>query len=330
MVKTNKPKKEVHNATVASKTRKLFKKSSEKKQLKKLKGSVEQEKMKINSELLQKSISDKLPRKSKTEKIKVSEYLSPEVCKNFNLSTADIKNVIKALMKYRAENPKLQNQLFQEAAPLLLQISSHKIAKGISRIFRIPLKHSLYSSDDEICLIVSDVKGIRNIDHEKHIEHYENLLKNKGVDNIKKIMTFHEFRTEYETFEQKHRLVDLYSVFLADSKIAGKLVKKCGKIFYKKRKVPTAVKLQASKLKEHLDKALRKAFLNLHLQGNCYNVQFGHTNMTKKQLIQNFSSVVEFICKEFPGGFENIQNLLIATPRAPSIPVYVSTSKHTS
>lgn len=239
-------------------------------------------------------------------------------------------NVLKALngvLKLHSENPKLKNQLFEEEFPIFLQMSCYKVPKGYSKIYRIPLKHSLYNDESEVCLIVSEVKGIKNNEHDQHKEHYEKLLSDKGVSNIKNIMTFHEFRTEYETFEQKQRLVDLYDVFLADSKISGKVVKKSGKIFYNKRKVPTSVKLQVTKLKEHIDKTLSKTFLHMHLRGNCYTVQFGHSKMTIKELQDNFQSIKEFLEKDFPGGINNIMGLQIFAPRVSSIPVYFSSSK---
>lgn len=266
---------------------------------------------------------------------KTLEESQDKIVKSANLNLeelASIKpdNVLKALngvLKLHIENPKLKNQLFEEEFPIFLQISCYKVPKGFSKIYRIPLKHSLYNVESEVCLIVSEVKGIKNSEHDQHKEHYEKLLSDKGVSNIKNIMTFHEFRTEYETFEQKHRLVDLYDVFLADSKISGKVVKKCGKIFYSKRKVPTSVKLQMTKLKEHIDKTLSKTFLHMHLKGNCNTVQFGHSKMTIKELQENFQSITEFLEKDFPGGMNNIMGLQIFAPRISSIPVYFSSGK---
>lgn len=244
------------------------------------------------------------------------------------IKTEIIKKALKGVLKFHSENPKLKNQLFDEKFPIFLQITCFKVPKGHSKIFRIPLKHSLYNAESEICLIVSEVKGIPNSEYDQHKEHYEKLLSDRGVENIKNIMTFREFRTDYETFEQKNRLVDLYDVFLADSKISGKVVKKCGKIFYKKRKVPVSVKLQMSKLKEHINKTLLKTYFHLHLQGNSYTVQVGHSKMTLKELENNIQCVKFFLENEFPGGFNNVLGINIFAPRVSSIPVYCSVSKY--
>ncbi|CAH1967904.1 unnamed protein product [Acanthoscelides obtectus] len=242
----------------------------------------------------------------------------------YNIKTKDIHNAIKGIIKYRESNPKLQNQLFDEQVPLFLMISVHKIPKGHPKLLRVPMRHTILGLDDEICLIVPDVKGIKNAEHEKHVEHYEKLLESRGVTNIKKIMTFHELRTEYETFEQLSRLVDLYDIFLVDGKISGKVVAKCGRLFYKKRKVPTAVKLHATNLHDHIEKALSKTILNLHLKSSSYNVQFGHTKMESNKLVENLKGVIEFLDSNFPGKFENIKSIHMYATRSTSIPIYVS------
>lgn len=261
------------------------------------------------------------------DKLNVSgETVEPE--QKFGIEANNIAKAVNAIIKLHKENPKLENQLFNDNIELLLQVTCHKVPRGPSRIIRIPLENPLLTPDDEVCLIVPELKGVKNIEHEKHIEHYENLLQTKGVENIKKIMTFHQFRTEYETFEQKLRLVDLYSVFLVDGRISGKVVKKCGKIFYKKRKVPTSVKLQATKLKEHIDKALSKAFFFLHQKGDSYCVQFGHDKMEVQDLVDNVFAVIECLNKEFPGGFENIKGLHVSSTKTTSIPIYSSFSKY--
>lgn len=260
-------------------------------------------------------------------KLKVIKEPQVTVEKLIEIKSENIEQALAGVLKFRSENPKLRNQLFDEQFPIFLQLSCFKIPRGHSKICRIPLKHSLYNSESEICLIVSEVKGIKNKEHDQHKEHYEKLLSDKGVNNIKTIMTFHEFRTEYESFEQKGRLVDLYDAFLADSKIGGKVVKKCGKIFYTKRKVPTSVKLQVTKLREHIDKSLSKTLLHLHFKGNSYTVQVGHSKMKIDELTDNVQSVTKFLEKDFPGGLNNIISIQVMAPRTTSIPVYVSPRK---
>ncbi|VEN37418.1 unnamed protein product, partial [Callosobruchus maculatus] len=268
--------------------------------------------------------NEKTPQIHRVKKKKSQIDVSTDSLEKNDIKIEDIQNAIKGVMKYRETNPKLKNQLFDERVPMFVQISLHRVPKGHPKLLRIPLRNKTLGPDDEICLIVPDVKDIKNSEHEKHVEHYENLLKSKGITNIKKIMTFHELRTENETFEQRRRLVDLYDIFLVDGRISGKVVSKCGKAFYKKRKVPTAIKIHVSNLQDHIEKALSKTIVNLHLKSASYSIQFGHTKMEFDKLVDNLIGVVEYLSNSFPGKFENIKSMHVFAPRSTSIPVYVS------
>ena len=287
----------------------------------------------LKSAPLKKAIAKKIKTKTKLppapspEEYEFGEEIT-EWAEKFRIEPTNVQKSVEGLIKFTSENPKLKNNLFSdEQFPIYIQINSFKVPRNHSRIARIPLKHSVFTPDSEICLIVADVKGIPNKSHEQHLEHYEKLLRQKGVNNVKKIMTFHEFRTDYETFELKNRLVELYDAFLVDGKISGKTVKKCGKIFYKKRKIPTAVKLRATKLKDHIDQTLRKTPLYLHSKGDSFMVQIGHSDMKVEELVENAYYVVNGLDKEFPGGFGNVRSLNLRAHRGLSIPIYTTLSK---
>ncbi|CAH0564939.1 unnamed protein product [Brassicogethes aeneus] len=267
----------------------------------------------------------------KTKKLKGKTPKKPaqtefaELEEKYNIKSSNIEEAIKGVIKFVRENPKMKNQLFGEKLPLLLQMGCFKIHRGQTRLVRIPLKNSTLTADDDVCLIVADIKGLKNKDHDQHLEKYEELLTKKGVKNIKKIMTFHEFRTEYETIELKNRLVDLYDYFLVEGKIAGKVVRKCGKIFYKKRKVPNPIKLWCTQLKKHIDASLLKTQFNVTGHGDSYTIQFGHSDMDTKDLVENVFSLIEGLDKQFPGGFNNIKLMQIFTQHATPIPIYLDT-----
>ncbi|XP_060523241.1 ribosomal L1 domain-containing protein CG13096 [Cylas formicarius] len=245
----------------------------------------------------------------------------------YKINVADVESSIRGILKIAANNKELGNKLFDDDFPIFLQVNMFKIpnARGYDKhLFRVPLKNPLLAQDSEVCLIVPDVKGIPNKEHERHQEHYEALLRSKNVTGIKKIMTFHEFRTDYETFELKSRLADLYDAFLVDGRISGKVVHKGGSVFYKRRKVPVAIKLNASKLAEHIDAALRKAYFDINMKGDSCMVQFGKSDLGVADLMENVWSVVEFLDAKFPGGMANVRSLYVFAHKCPSIPIYVS------
>lgn len=285
------------------------------------------------------SVRTKTPKKPKPEAPKARTPKQPEapevfaeeireLGEKFRIDPSQVRQGVEGLIKFTSENPKLQNKLFDDDQfPIFLQINSIKIAKGHPKIVRIPLKHSMYGPESEICLIVADIKGIQNKKHEEHLEHYEKLLRQKGVEGIKKVMTFHEFRTEYETFELRSRLVELYDAFLVDGRISGKTVHKCGKIFYKKRKIPTSVRLQSTNLKDHIQGALRRTPLYLHSKGDSFVVQVGHSKMDHGELVENCFCVFKGLEEKFYGGFGNIRSINLFAHRGLTIPIYTTLSK---
>lgn len=266
-------------------------------------------------------ITKKTPKK--TAKTNKFAHLEAKYKVEANTIESAFQSVVK-LIKLETEK---KNMLFEDEQPIFLQICAMKVPKCPRRILRIPLKHSLYNESSEICLIAPDVKNIRNKEIERVAEHYEEILKSKGVENIKKIMPYYELRNEYSGFELKRRLADLYDVFLVDGKISGYVVHKVGKIFYGKRKVPIPIKLESSKLKESIEAALKKTHLHLHSNSDSYIVQIGHSNMTNDEIVDNVFALIESLEKEFPGGWENIRNLYLKGPRTQSLPVYVTLSK---
>lgn len=260
----------------------------------------------------------------KTKKPKVNKY--EEFENKFNIKANDVEKAVQGVITFVQTNPKLKNTLFNEEFPLFLQINCFKVPKGHTKIIRIALPNSLLTAESEVCLIVPEIKGVSNREHDRHKEYYEELLSKNNITNIKQIFTFHELRTEYETFELKKRLVDLYDTFLVDGRISGKVVRFCGSIFYKKRKVPTSVKLDSKQLKQHLETALKKTQFQLHLKGDSYMVQFGHSGMKIDELVENVYTVVDNLNTQFPGKIDNIRGINVYANRATPLPIYLSLS----
>lgn len=245
----------------------------------------------------------------------------------YKLDSGSMKNALDGLVSFISSRKSKTDLFGDEPFSLYIQINGFKVPQSHSKIARITLKHSYYSPDSDICLIVPDVKGIQNKNHEEHVEFYEKMLAQKGVTNIKKIMTFHELRTEYETYELKHRLVELYDLFLVDGKISGKTVKKCGKIFYKKSKIATAIRLDA-RVRQNIDLALKKTSLYLHSKADSFRVKIGHSKMPTCDLVENIFYLVKGLDGVFPGGFNNVRSLLLSGSKGIKIPIYMTLSKY--
>lgn len=238
-----------------------------------------------------------------------------------------VESSVSNIVKLVDENPKLQNTLFYEKFAISLQVNLHKIPKCHPRLVRIELEHSLVDSDDEICFIAPDLKEFKNKDYSSHLEYYEELFKKNGITNIKKIITFHQLKSEYENFELKRGLVELYDMFLVDGRISGRTVHQLGKIFYKKKKIPTPVYTETN-LKKNIDSALKKTVFQIHSKGDSYLIKIGHNQMTERELVENVFTAIQNLDKAMPGGFNNIRNINVIAPRATSLPIYLSLGKN--
>lgn len=242
----------------------------------------------------------------------------------FGINENTVKSAFYAVQKLLETEAKQHNKLFDDKQAIFLQINSVKVPRCPPRVARLHLKHSLFSNHDDICFIAVDIK---NSELEEVKEHYEKLFADKGINNIKTILPYYQLRTEYEEYELKRRLVELYDVFLVDGRISGKVTRTLGKIFYQKRKLPVPIKFREQNLKETIQKALLRTALHIHPKGDSFIVQVCHAGMTEKQKIDNFWSVIQGLEKEFPGRWENVRSLHLKGSNTMAVPVYVNLGK---
>ncbi|KOX67263.1 hypothetical protein WN51_00032, partial [Melipona quadrifasciata] len=189
------------------------------------------------------------------------------------------------------------------------------------------LPHSIVSSNDEIALFVGDLQRGKRKDYEPTVEHYEDLLRNCNCTKIKTIIPMNQVKTEYDQYELKRKLVGSYDHFLVDGKIAGHLSHLLGKEFYKKRKLPTSIRMHSKDLKHEIDYALRKTAMQIHSCGDTHIVQIGHTSMERKQVLENILATCSYLSKNYPGGWTNIRSIRIKTSSSLSLPIYTTLSK---
>ncbi|KAK4873591.1 hypothetical protein RN001_012951 [Aquatica leii] len=281
------------------------------------------------AELKQKLKFEK-PRQQQKPKLRPKNKLAEEdkPKKNYVLlpkQKVDDKQVqqgVAAFYELLEKSPK-KPELFDEDQPIFLQVSPVKVPETPIRHIRFHLKHTLVTASSEICLIVKD-KGKRR-DYESTIEHYENILSEKGITNIKTIMPFYQFKHEYGSqFELKRKLLNLYDHFLVDSPVNGYVTSLLGSRFYESRKMPSTVKMNAKNLKGHFEHALAKTIMKVHSKGDSYAVQIGHTGMSQKEIVENVIQIVEEMDNLFPGGFDNVRSLGIKSNDSILIPIYLT------
>ncbi|XP_076243114.1 ribosomal L1 domain-containing protein CG13096 [Calliopsis andreniformis] len=243
-----------------------------------------------------------------------------------DLSKEHILQCIRAIFHLTEEQLKDKNALFEgESQPVFMQITCIRVPKTPRRNMRILLPHSLVSPDDDVALFVGDLQRGRRRDYEPTIEHYEDLLRKHGCTRVKTVIPLNQVKTEHDQYELKRKLVGSYDHFLVDGKIAGHLSHLLGREFYKKRKLPTSIRMQSKDLKHEIEHALKKTAMHLHSLGDTHIVQIGHTSMKEEEILENVLAVCSDLSKHYPGGWNNIRAVRIKTTTSLALPIYVST-----
>lgn len=247
-------------------------------------------------------------------------------CLNFNdLSKEHILQCVNIICHLTEEKLKSNNALFEdESQSIFMQVTCIRVPKTPRRFMRILLPHSIISSNDEVALFVGDLQRGRRRDYEPTIEYYENLLRKHGCTKIKSIIPMNQVKTEYDQYELKRKLVGSYDYFLVDGKIAGHLSHLLGKEFYKKRKLPTSIRMLSKDLKHEIEYALRKTVMQIHSYGDTHIVQVGHTFMKKKEILENILATCRYLSKNYPGGWVNIRSIRIKTSISLGLPIYMT------
>merc|ERR1719233_307221 len=187
----------------------------------------------------------------------------------------------------------------------------------------IKLPHSPLPGNKDVCLFVKDLEKGLKVDHEGSVQHFTNLLADKGVQGITKVISLRELKVEYKQFEAKTQLCHMFDQFLADDRIIRLLPQFLGKPFYKRKKLPIQVNLSAKDLPGEFAKCLNTTILPLKNMGSCSMVTVGMSTLTTTQLIENTTAVIKKLEDKYPGGWINIRSIHINSGST-SIPLYAS------
>lgn len=189
------------------------------------------------------------------------------------------------------------------------------------------LPHSIVGPLDDVVLFVRDLVKGRKQDCDKTIDHWETVLRQKGVDCIKEIIPINKVRTEYSQYEMQRKLATAFDYHLADGRICGHLTHLLGKPFFQKCNAPTPIKLDRDDLKKEITTALHKGCMEVHEYGNCHVMKIGTVSMDKKKLAQNVLAACKVLGTQYPGGWDNIRAIRLKTTKGMAIPIYINLGK---
>lgn len=258
---------------------------------------------------------------------KVSPKKIEKEVKNIIINDKQIEKAVEALIKLIKIDVKKKNEnaLFDEEQAIFAQVVSVKVPKAIPRTLRIPLPNAPCCLD-EVCLIVANLEKTRSKDIDKTKEHYDELLKGIGIKNVN-VLPLYQLYTEYDTFEMKRHLVEMYDLFLVDAKISSKVLQILGKKFITKRKQPVPIHMERTNLKREFEGCMKKTSMSIHSRGDNFISQIGHDRMQTKFLVENVECFVEEIQEQFPGGPKNIKSINLKSFNSMAIPIYYNLGK---
>ena len=98
------------------------------------------------------------------------------------------------------------------------------------------LPHCSIPEPRDVCLIVKDLEKGLKTDHEPTLNHFNDLLSSKGIDNITQVISLRELKVEYKPYEAKNALCQKFDIFLVDERILRLVPKLLGKPFYSKKR----------------------------------------------------------------------------------------------
>jgi len=211
-----------------------------------------------------------------------------------------------------------------EGQKISLQISGVKLPRDCeSQVIKIKLPHSTLPDTREVCLFVKDLEKGLKVDHEDTVRHFTSLLADKGVTGVTQVISLRELKVEYKQYEAKTQLCHRFDQFLADARVIRLLPQFLGKAFYKRKKLPIQVNLQASDLPAEFSRCLNTTQLPIKNTGSCSTVVVGLTSHNSTQLVENTRAVVDKLVEKYPGGWVNVRSLHLNSGST-SLPLYVS------
>ncbi|KAF9345434.1 hypothetical protein BGX34_004779 [Mortierella sp. NVP85] len=228
----------------------------------------------------------------------------------------DIKQAdraVKALLGHIEKQDQAKNVLLQEEQSVWLIIATKKFSDETkAKPHRIPLKHSIVPPDAEICLFVKDPQ-----------REYKNLLEEKKVTAVSKVIGVSKLRANYKPYEAKRQLCASYGMFLADARVVTILPKLIGKTFFLKKKQPIPVDMTKGDLKKEIARALGSTYMHL-TPGTCTAVKVGLTSQSAAEITANIETAIPHIIEKIPRKWKNVQAINLKTNNSIALPIYNS------
>ncbi|XP_017840486.2 ribosomal L1 domain-containing protein CG13096 [Drosophila busckii] len=244
------------------------------------------------------------------------------------MSEVNVRKICEALKNQVSEEvKKLKTASIFSDYRYVLQVCSYKIPSCPKRIAKLALKHSLVAPDDDVALIVTDLQRGARFDYEPTIQHYEDFLREAGVEQRLTVVPFNRLRNEVGTFEAKRKFLNSYDYLLCDGRISGQATAFLGQFTQKPKNVLHAVRLsKQDELSKEISRALNRTAYRQLRKGDLTAIPVGNHDHSGQQLSENIQYVVHQLQKQFPGGLANIRSMYVKIDivGTSALPLYIS------
>lgn len=193
--------------------------------------------------------------------------------------------------------------------------------------FYSQLPNPIYKKGDDICLIVKDLARGRKQDHEETLLHWQDKLRQLGVDFISQVIPLQQLKQEYRQYEMKLKLANRFDRFLVDARVDGHVFNFLGSVFIRRCKNATPVILDKDeKVVKNLNKVLGKVTYKQTNTGRTTEIQFATHKMPLEAAVENAEALIMAMKNQFPGGWLNIRTIYLKpmTDIPVTFPLYVS------
>ncbi|KAH7650492.1 hypothetical protein FG379_003564 [Cryptosporidium bovis] len=188
-----------------------------------------------------------------------------------------------------------------------------------SKHVHIKLPNSLYRDQiDEVCLFVKDPQ-----------KKWKEIINSNNIKPrvITKVIGVGKLSKKFNTYKDRRELCSGYDLFLSDDRIVEKLPKLLGSYFIKTNKMPVALKLRESTLKNTLELALSSTFMSIR-KGKSIGLRVARMDMNNDEIVENIQNTIKQVFNFFMDRQKNknwaneIECLYIQSTDTLSIPIW--------
>lgn len=226
-----------------------------------------------------------------------------------------VKQAVDALYPHelKKQQQREETELLSGKEPnFWLNVTVKQVApKARVKPYKIPIAHPIVDPrTTSICLITKDPQ-----------REYKDLLEKHSIKFISRVIGIEKLKGKFKAYEARRLLLKETGLFLADDRVIPLLPRLLGSKWFEAKKQPIPVCLTRKDLKGELERAISSTYMNQN-NGTCTSIRIGTLSHKPSQIVANIQKAIPAIASHIPGGWDNIQSLLLKTNSSASLPIW--------